>query len=240
MPWVGGCLTPAQPTPAHPSLPSALSCAWGDTRVALRSLWLLSKNQSRNASQHPNGSEICTETATPFPPPPLLRVQVRKENPTLPLPDVVREVLAQVEGAYGVCFLFADQPDLLIGARKGSPLILGIGHAEDSAVEETKEEAVIPSKGLVRECFMASDASAIIEYVLGRHLGGCGPTSGHVAPTQPAQQAHTHHTTARLPPVHHIHVCTVVTCVHPSSLSLSLLLLLLLQVHQQGCVPGGG
>lgn len=56
-----------------------------------------------------------------------LPVQVRKTNPLWSLDDVVRGTLKQVEGAYAVCFIFADQPNLLIGARKGSPLLLGIG-----------------------------------------------------------------------------------------------------------------
>ena len=58
-----------------------------------------------------------------------------------------------MHGAFGVCFLFADQPNLLIGARKGSPLILGIGKATGEG-----------ESGIVDECFLASDASAIIEY----------------------------------------------------------------------------
>jgi glucosamine--fructose-6-phosphate aminotransferase (isomerizing) len=48
-----------------------------------------------------------------------------------------------VEGAFGVCFVFADQPDLLIGARRGSPLLVGVGDGE---------------------YFLASDASAILEH----------------------------------------------------------------------------
>ena len=89
----------------------------------------------------------------------LVFLQVRRENPGLDLPEVVREVLSRIEGAYGVCFLFADQPDILIGARKGSPLILGIGKLGEGS-EETKEERA----PVVTECFLASDASAIIEY----------------------------------------------------------------------------
>lgn len=57
--------------------------------------------------------------------------------------QVVALALQLVEGAYGVVFLFQDEPDLLIGARKGSPLILGVG----------KDEFML-----------ASDASAIIEH----------------------------------------------------------------------------
>ncbi len=79
--------------------------------------------------------------------------------------------------------MFADRPDLLIGARKGSPLILGIGKVQDVSCEgKTDSESDVdtdPSaapaspiilsgeaavSGVVRECFLASDASAIIEY----------------------------------------------------------------------------
>lgn len=57
--------------------------------------------------------------------------------------EVVATALRLCEGAYGVAFIFEDEPDLIIGARKGSPLILGVGHGEH---------------------MLASDASAIIEH----------------------------------------------------------------------------
>ena len=41
--------------------------------------------------------------------------------------QVVGQALRLVRGTYGICVLFDDEPDLLIGARNGSPLILGIG-----------------------------------------------------------------------------------------------------------------
>ena len=72
-----------------------------------------------------------------------LVTDVRKKHPALSLESVVRLALASVEGAFGVCFVFADQPDLLIGARHGSPLLLGVGEGE---------------------FFLASDASAVIEH----------------------------------------------------------------------------
>ena len=57
--------------------------------------------------------------------------------------DTVRLALNQVVGAYGIVVLCEDYPDMLIAARLGSPLLLGIG--ED-------------------EFFVASDSSPIIEY----------------------------------------------------------------------------
>lgn len=42
---------------------------------------------------------------------------VRMENPTMPLEEVVRLALQPVEGAYGVVFIFAEQPNLIIAGK---------------------------------------------------------------------------------------------------------------------------
>ncbi len=42
----------------------------------------------------------------------------------------VREVLPRLQGAFALAILFRDQPDLLIGARLGSPLVVGYGEDE--------------------------------------------------------------------------------------------------------------
>lgn len=68
---------------------------------------------------------------------------LRLQMPTARWAQVVAMALSLVTGAYGVVFMFEDEPDLLIGARKGSPLLLGIGDGE---------------------YMMASDASAVVEH----------------------------------------------------------------------------
>ena len=55
----------------------------------------------------------------------------------------VRLALTKVVGAYGLVVMCKDEPDLLIAARKSSPLVLGIGDGE---------------------FFVASDATPIIEH----------------------------------------------------------------------------
>lgn len=42
----------------------------------------------------------------------------------------VRKTLSHVEGTYGICVLCADLPDEMVAARRGSPLILGVGQEE--------------------------------------------------------------------------------------------------------------
>ncbi|OHE74410.1 MAG: glutamine--fructose-6-phosphate aminotransferase [Verrucomicrobia bacterium GWF2_51_19] len=44
--------------------------------------------------------------------------------------ESVRQSLMQVEGTYGIAVLCTDYPDQIIGARKSSPLILGVGQGE--------------------------------------------------------------------------------------------------------------
>jgi glucosamine--fructose-6-phosphate aminotransferase (isomerizing) len=55
----------------------------------------------------------------------------------------VRLALSEVIGAYGLVIACTDEPDKLIAARKGSPLVIGIGN---------------------KEYFIASDATPIVEY----------------------------------------------------------------------------
>ena len=44
--------------------------------------------------------------------------------------DAVRDVLPQLRGAFALAILFRSRPDLLIGARLGSPLVVGVGEGE--------------------------------------------------------------------------------------------------------------
>ena len=61
------------------------------------------------------------------------------KNPTL----AVRKTLAMLEGTYGLLFLFRDHNDMVIGARNGSPLVVGVGEGE---------------------MFLASDVNAIVSH----------------------------------------------------------------------------
>ncbi len=67
---------------------------------------------------------------------------IRKHN-ACSLEEAVRIALKRVVGAYVIVLLDLENPDTLIAARKGSPLVIGIGKNEH---------------------FLASDASPIIEY----------------------------------------------------------------------------
>ena len=68
--------------------------------------------------------------------------EIQKQN-HCPLEEAVRLALHEVVGAYAIVVLSKDAPNQLIAARKGSPMVIGIGEGE---------------------FFIASDATPIIEY----------------------------------------------------------------------------
>src|SRR4029077_598543 len=72
-------------------------------------------------------------------------MKVRNHVPagTSLLQRAVQAALDEVEGTYGIAVVCKDEPDTLIVARKGSPLIIGVGDDE---------------------YIVASDASAIVEH----------------------------------------------------------------------------
>ncbi|QNH62251.1 glutamine--fructose-6-phosphate transaminase (isomerizing) [Hymenobacter sediminicola] len=68
--------------------------------------------------------------------------EIQKQN-SCTLEEAVRLALHEVVGAYAIVVLSRDEPNQLIAARKGSPLVIGVGKDE---------------------YFLASDATPIIEY----------------------------------------------------------------------------
>ncbi|MBD3322118.1 MAG: glutamine--fructose-6-phosphate transaminase (isomerizing), partial [Chitinivibrionales bacterium] len=59
------------------------------------------------------------------------------------LPEAVRRALLDVEGTFGIAVVAKDNPDILVGAKRGSPLVIGIGE---------------------NEFFLASDACAVVRH----------------------------------------------------------------------------
>ncbi len=58
-----------------------------------------------------------------------------------PLVAAVKHAIAQLRGTYGIVVLFRDYPDVLVCARLGSPMVIGVGESEH---------------------FIASDATAMV------------------------------------------------------------------------------
>ena len=70
-------------------------------------------------------------------------IEYVKKKDNLSLFEAVQQALLQVVGAYAIGVIERNNPNLLVTARKGSPLVIGVGEGE---------------------YFLGSDASPIIEY----------------------------------------------------------------------------
>ena len=55
--------------------------------------------------------------------------EIQREG-NLPLEEAVRLALTRVDGAYAIAVIDRENPDVLVGARKASPLVVGIGEHE--------------------------------------------------------------------------------------------------------------
>ena len=103
---------------------------------------IIENYQALRARLQSRGFEFKTQTDTEA----LVHLidDVRKST-GLTLEKAVAQALTQVVGTYGIAIVSANDPDLLIAARKGSPLILGVREDEN-------------------EYFISSDASAVVEH----------------------------------------------------------------------------
>lgn len=70
-------------------------------------------------------------------------IEYIQTNNSCPLEEAVRIALKRVVGAYVILLLDEDHPDTIVAARKGSPLVIGIGKGEH---------------------FLGSDATPMLEY----------------------------------------------------------------------------
>ena len=52
-------------------------------------------------------------------------------DPFAPLIAAVQNTLVQLQGTYGLAIVFRDWPDVIVAARLGSPLVLGVGEGEN-------------------------------------------------------------------------------------------------------------
>jgi glucosamine--fructose-6-phosphate aminotransferase (isomerizing) len=131
------------------------------------------------------GEEFMTETDTEVIPK-LCNFLYSKLPEPIPFPQLVCEVVKQLEGAYALLIKSSVYPGELVACRRGSPLILGVKygiHAEQapkspvspntpltpkltgssaSAPHSTGDPNKVETQGL--ELFLASEASAVVEH----------------------------------------------------------------------------
>ena len=123
---------------AHPHVPTAMASS--DASFALVHNGIIENFKTLKESLTLKGHKFYSDTDTEV----LVKlIEDIKGTTGKGLEEAVRQALSQVVGAYGICVCSREDPDVLVAARLGSPLMLGIGEGE---------------------WFIASDAAAFLEY----------------------------------------------------------------------------
>jgi glucosamine--fructose-6-phosphate aminotransferase (isomerizing) len=117
---------------AHPHTDAA-------ERIAVVHNGIIENADALRAKLAADGTELLSETDTEV----LAHLIGAAVRSGAALEDAVRQVLGQIVGTYGIAVLDAEQPDRIVVARNGSPIVLGIGE---------------------KEMFAASDVAALVRY----------------------------------------------------------------------------
>jgi glucosamine--fructose-6-phosphate aminotransferase (isomerizing) len=124
-------------THGAPTTPNAHPHTDASGRIALIHNGIIENAPSIRKALEARGHEFTSETDTE------VLAHLIGELYAGNLEEAVASALRDVDGAYGICVISVDEPDTLVVARNGSPIILGIGDGE---------------------YLVASDQSAIVEH----------------------------------------------------------------------------
>ena len=92
-----------------------------DGKVVLVHNGIIENFQVLKMKLEENGHEFVSETDTE------VLVHLINDQYDGNLEDAVRRALKLVEGTYGIAVMHADEPGKIVGARRGSPLVVGVG-----------------------------------------------------------------------------------------------------------------
>lgn len=112
----------------------------GDGRLVIIHNGIIENYQSLRMALEQEGHQFQSETDTEV----LIHlIEELQKQEQIELSEAVRLALTRVVGAYAIVVMDKENPDYIVAARKGSPLVIGLGEGE---------------------AYLASDASPIIEY----------------------------------------------------------------------------
>ncbi|GAA4904810.1 glutamine--fructose-6-phosphate transaminase (isomerizing) [Streptomyces coeruleoprunus] len=117
---------------AHPHLDNA-------GRVAVVHNGIIENFAALRAELAERGHDLASETDTEV----VAHLLAEVHSSTADLAEAMRQVCRRLEGAFTLVAVHADEPDVVVGARRNSPLVVGVGEGES---------------------FLASDVAAFIEH----------------------------------------------------------------------------
>ena len=120
--------------------------------------------------------------------------------------DAVQRAVPRLRGAYAIAVFCRDEPQRVIGAREGSPLIVGIGSGAPGS--STKGENFLASDAMalagVTDQIIYLEEGDVVDVQLGKVWISARDKSGRFAPMdRPVRTVHAHSGAAELGPYRH-------------------------------------
>ena len=129
--------------------------------------------------------------------------------------EAVQQALPRLRGAYAIAVFCRDEPQRVVAARHGSPLVLGVGEAAAGAGSKGEGEHFVASDAMalagVTSQIVYLEEGDVVDLQLGKYWissaepsgAGSGNTSRYQAVQRPVRTVHAHSGAAELGPYRH-------------------------------------
>ena len=109
----------------------------------------------------------------------------------------VKQATAELHGAYAIAVFCRDEPQRIVGARAGSPLVLGVGQGETFLASDAMALAGVTDQIVYLE------EGDVVDLQLGRHWIEARTPDGHKPVERPAKTVLAHSGAVELGPYRH-------------------------------------
>jgi glutamine---fructose-6-phosphate transaminase (isomerizing) len=115
--------------------------------------------------------------------------------------DAVQQALPRLRGAYAIAVFCRDEPQRVVGARHGSPLVLGVG--ENGASENFLASDAMALAGVTNQIAYLEEGD-VVDLQMGKSWVTAANAQGRYLPVdRPARTVHAHSGAAELGPYRH-------------------------------------
>jgi glutamine---fructose-6-phosphate transaminase (isomerizing) len=119
--------------------------------------------------------------------------------------DAVQRAVVRLKGAYAIAVFCHDEPQRVIGAREGSPLVLGVGTGQQTGSMYLASDAMALAG--VTDQIVYLEEGDVVDLQLGKfwvsRRSGSGPSARFERTERPVKTVHAHSGAAELGPYRH-------------------------------------
>ncbi len=117
--------------------------------------------------------------------------------------EAVQQTLPRLRGAYAIAVFCRDEPQRVVGARQGSPLVLGVGAVDSGATENFLASDAMALAGVTDQIVYLEEGD-VVDLQLGKTWISAADAQGRYRPVQrTVRTVHAHSGAAELGPYRH-------------------------------------